>query len=215
MQGAIPLFTCFLALVLLANCGSVEDPDTETTLPLMELSISTWQTVSDAEIAELREINVPDGWHWDSDPTASVEQRLKIRQAQLLKEFGDIPQVRTLIEFDKNSGKPYGYQKQIQLLEVYYFLWPTETNRRSLEDARKNPPQESAEDLDKLMIENPRLYIKIQRERFIKNFGDIPEVHIYLDLLEKSLLGQRLTNAERQTMQAAMNHLLKLDRGNE
>ena len=65
------------------------------------------------------------------------------------------------------------------------------------------------------MVKDPEGFIESQRLFFVEKYGDIPEVHTYLNLLRKHLLGEVLTDAERQDMNAALSHLRHLEEQNE
>ena len=60
------------------------------------------------------------------------------------------------------------------------------------------------------MRKDPEGFIESQRLLFVEIYGDIPEVHTYLNLKRKQLLGEKLTDAERQEMNAALLHLQQL-----
>ena len=141
----------------------------------------------------------------------------------ILKQFGDISQVRTVIEYEMNQPnldtmhrvvltpldkESIAYVKRkITYLEAMVFLWPSEEGtKEALEDAKRTKRHLSV-DMDKLRTEDPELYVQIERELLIDTFGDIPEVHTYTKIMLKILLQKPLTDEERRAYLKAMNHL--------
>jgi hypothetical protein len=172
----------------------------------------SWE-LTDAEVAELLAINPPPDWHETEDP----ELRNKYYFAQLLKQFGDIPEVRYIIAFHLKPKDDITVEQAIALSEAVYRLNPNTENLRALRfisslplDGYLPPQDEPKNEIEAWMEKDPEGFIETQRLLFVEKYGDIPEVHTYLNLARKQLLGERLTDAERQEMQAALSHLQQL-----
>ena len=209
--GRIPQYYIVISLILLMFCGCGDD-EVETVIPFepnisdefrFPRGTSTWH-LSDKDIAELLESHSPD-WSSREDP----EEWRKGFHAQLLKQFGERPELLYIIAYDRHSGEKTGKQI-IAYQEAMYRLFPSKENEEALEVVKSIPfpegpvpeeftiePDTDVNDAeDKLRKEDPHKYVEIQRERFIKKFGDIPEVHIYMDILLKVLTGQPLTEED-------------------
>ncbi|MDE0425079.1 MAG: hypothetical protein OXN25_09440 [Candidatus Poribacteria bacterium] len=198
---------CLSFFLLFFGCAETDNPmanETETYASLfpLEENISPsdypdgWVKLTDKDIEKLLNLEILPNWH---NMDISQEWQQKYNHATLFKQFGDIPEVRYIIEFQRNPGFEISHQLYVAYFEAHYRLFPNENNRRALEEAWNIPNQPGPETVDegKLREEDPELYIKIQKERFIKNHGDIPQVHIYIDFLRKVLLRIRITDAER------------------
>ena len=137
--------------------------------------------------------------------------------AELLKQFGDIPEVRYIIAFHLKPKNNITIEQAIAVSEAMYRLYPNEKHLKALRDIRAVPPDgyippqdEPKNELQVWMERDPEGFIESQRLIYVEKYGDIPEVHTYLNLLRKQFLGERLTEAERQEMQAALSHLQQL-----
>ena len=63
----------------------------------------------------------------------SQDERLSMVHKSLLKEFGDIPQVRTVIAFDNRpTDLPISIDEAITHTEASLYLWPDEETRQCL-----------------------------------------------------------------------------------
>ncbi len=230
MKSIFILFISLLCLSVFYSCGDTEDADilkpiaeTETEVnilanPADETLDETWIVLTDEYVAELMELEIPPDFLEIKD----LDLREKYHHALILKQFGDIPQVRTVIEYEMNQPnvntlrrvvltpldkESIAYvERQIIYLEAKVFLWPFEGTKEALEGAKRTKRHLSV-DMDKLRTEDPELYVEIEREGLIETFGDIPEVHTYTELMLKILLGEPLTDAERRAYLKAMNHL--------
>ena len=82
-------------------------------------------------------LDIPQRWAFDTEDRTLFQ---KYYHATLLQQFGDIPQVRYIVEFARmgRSGiVTLEFAKQIAAnSEAMYFLFPTADSRRSLEEAR-------------------------------------------------------------------------------
>lgn len=228
MKNILIFLTCFLSLSFFYSCGDTEDadvlnPTTETEgYTSTDTLDETWIRVSDDYIAELMELELPP----DFESIEDRELREKYHHMLILKQFGDIPQVRTVIEYELNQPNPHPnpytvtltpgdkesiahLERQIIYLEALVFLWPLESTQKTLEHTKKLKQRLSA-DMDKLMKEDPELYVQIERDGLIETFGDIPEVHTYTKILLKILLQAPITDEEKRAYFKAMNHLFNL-----
>lgn len=225
MKSILIFLTCFLSLSFFYSCGDTEDADvldpiTETDgYTFTDTLDETWIRVSDDYIAELMELELPPNFESIEDP----EVRKKYHHMLILKQFGDVPQVRTVIEYELNLPNPHPnpytvrlipgdkesiahLERRIIYLEALIFLWPLEGTQKALEHTKKLKQRFSV-DTDKLMKEDPELYVQIQRDHLIETFGDIPEVRTYTKILLKLLLQEPITDEERGAYLKAMNHI--------
>ena len=119
--------------------------------------------LSDAYIAELLKLDIPSNWAWiDIDE----ETRDKYYHAQLLKQFGDIPEVRYLIAYRRYPGDKTREQI-IAKSEAHYRLYPNEETLKSLQQTIALPDPTNPEyssggagrDADEWMTEDPEGYM--------------------------------------------------------
>lgn len=101
--------------------------------------------------------------------------------------------------------------------EATYRLYPNTQNLRDLRFISSLPldgylpsQDEPKNEVEAWIKKDPEGLIETQRLLYVEKYGDIPEVHTYLNLLRKQFLGEILTEAERQKMQAALSHLQQL-----
>ena len=135
-------------------------------------------------------LDIPQRWAFDTEDRTLFQ---KYYHATLLQQFGDIPQVRYIVEFARmgRSGiVTLEFAKQIAAnSEAMYFLFPTADSRRSLEEARNLlkliEAQEELRLLDQLRIEYPKVWVKGMRAVLIERHGDIPEVDTSIEFLRK------------------------------
>ena len=225
LKSILIFLTCFLSLSFFYSCGDTEDADvpdliTETEeYTFTDTPDETWIRVSDDYIAELMELELPPNFESIEDP----KLRKKYHHMLILKKFGDIPQVRTVIEYELNQPNPHPnpytvrlipgdkesiahLEREIIYLEAMLFLWPSERMQKVLEHTKKLK-QSFSDDMDKLMKEDTELFVQIERGHLIESFGDIPEVDTYTKILLKLLLQEPITDEERGAYLKAMNHL--------
>ena len=158
-------------------------------------------------------MNIPIDWYKTTDLVLYAEYR----RAQLIKQFGDIPQVRIVSDF--NLLNPLGIKTVtretfIAYFEAQYFLFPNEANQRALEDAKKPEPIEGP-DLDKLRKDDPEAWAKRYHVQLIEEFGDTPQVKIVADFIRKLELELPRTDAECHTFLKAYNQMRGLKAGQE
>ena len=222
MKSIFILFIGFLSLSFFYSCGEIEDADIPHPIAENEVHIptntpdETWILLSDDYVAELMKLEIPIDFELIEDPNL----RKKYHHVLILKQFGDIPQIRTVIEYELNQSNT-GYmvtlipndkesiaylERQIVYLEAQLFLWPSEGTQKALEYKKKLKLRFSV-DMGKLRTEDPELYVQIKRDGLIETFGDIPEVHTYTKILLKILLQEPITDDERRAYLEAMNHI--------
>ena len=226
MKSIFILFISLLCFSVFYSCGDTEDAgipkpiaETETEANILaKPPDETWIVLTDEYVAELMELEIPP----DFIEIKDLDLREKYHHALILKQFGDIPQVRTVIEYEMNQPnlntvhkvtltpldkESIAYvERQIIYLEAMVFLWPFENTKEALEGAKRTKRHLSV-DMDKLRTEDPELYVEIEREGLIETFGDIPEVHTYTKIMLKILLQEPLTDEERRAYLKAMDHL--------
>ena len=192
----LTLLACLLSLSFTVGCGDPEGPERSDLVindntkssdgivippELYDTSNLTYD-ISDEEVQELWQLELPDNWLGTKDP----ELHAKYFHAQLVQQFGNIPAVHIVAEHKrKRLLAPRGFITNLDELINYakarYVLWPNESNKKSLEGSLK----------DKLMQEtdDPELYGKIYREKLVHQFGDIPEVDILVEGEKKYMFG--------------------------
>ena len=208
-----------VGLLSFGGCGDGEDDPINPTGTFVSefkwppgATGESWE-LTDAEVAELLALNPPSNWYETEDP----ELRNKYYFAQLLKQFGDIPEVRYIIAFHLKPKDDITVEQAIALSEAVYRLNPNTENLKALRfisslplDGYLPPQDEPKNEIEAWIQKDPEGVIETQRLLYVEKYGDIPEVHTYLNLLRKQLLGEILTEAERQEMQAALSHLQQL-----
>lgn len=94
-----------------------------------------WRHIEDQEsstgVTEDAEPYPPKGWYRTADPVLFAEYY----RAQLIKQFGDIPQVHILAEGHRKirSEIPLTLDEKIEQLEAMYDLFPNEGTREAIE----------------------------------------------------------------------------------
>ena len=217
MRSSLVLLISLLSLsFFFYSCGETED-EVSPTIASTEVYIPTgtldddWIPLSNTYVTELLKFEVPPVSQWGEDP----ELLQKYKHALLLKEYGDIPQVRTILEFELNikpqvtfaSTNSVEYithlDRTIAYLEALMFISPSEDTRAALEST-KNEKLLLTSDMEKLREEDPELFVALQRNMLIEAFGNIPEVDTYTRLLLKILRKEPFTAAERKLFEEAM-----------
>lgn len=152
MKSILILLICLLSLSFFCSCGETEDTEVYTPVAAHEVYIPAdttdeWVTLSDNNVAELMKLEIPLDFESIEDPNL----RKKYHHALLLKEYGDIPQIRTIIEYElnelnrgptvtfTNNDEHITYlNKTIAYLEAQLFLWPSEEGtQKALEDTKR------------------------------------------------------------------------------
>ena len=184
-----------------------------------KLKDEDWIRLTDAEVKELRNLKVPNDWAFaDADEAL----RKKHYGAKLFQQFGDIPQVRYIVEFDRmQRGGIVTLELAKQLVAdsaAMYFLFPNANNQQSFETIRnllqaiieqgeRRLEEEELRRLDQLRIEDPEAWIEGTRAFLDKKHGDIPEVDTIVNFLRKVELNLLRTDEECHTYLEAYNTL--------
>lgn len=201
---------CVLSLSVFYSCGN--GGDTEIATPLTPDSIpidTTWRAVPEEYITELLNTEIPPLGLW----VGNSELEEKYRHASMLQRHGDIPEVRTIIAYELNTepGAIIGannIDKFIIYLEANMSISPSEETQKALESAKKTKEQLNV-DLNKLLTEDPELYVRMFHDMLIEEFGDIPEVHTYTKTLRKILLKQVIPEEELEAYEKAVRFLFE------
>lgn len=160
-------------------------------------------------------------------PGKPWEEAQKDRHALLFQQFGDIPQVRYRVKFDRHYWKEQSFTITLtpEIVKHFvgnwaanYFLFPTEDHKRLIEDEMKELKATIAQEerrfseeelraLEQLRIEDPQAWIKGMRAFLIKEHGDIPEVDTIANFLRKVELNLPRTDEECHTYIKIQNTL--------
>ena len=182
-----------------------------------------WVRLTDAEVRELMRLEIA-RWGLHELPEEQVE---KHTNAALFQQFGDIPQVRYRVEFDRHYLKKRGstgtltpeIAKQfVGYWAANYFLFPTEDYRRLLEDEVKQLKvvieheersfeKEELRRLDQLRIEDPEAWVKSMRAFFIRKHGNTPGSNTIIEFLRKLELDLPRADEECRSYLTAYNAL--------
>ncbi|MCG9133827.1 hypothetical protein J5I95_19330 [Candidatus Poribacteria bacterium] len=187
MRDILKCFLCLFVGLSFLSCGEIEE-DTQPTLSV-ELPDRYYDTsgllyeITDEQVEELLNLDFPGDWYNEEDP----ELRAKYYHAMLIQRFGDIPAVHIDAIFYRLSlladGKPTEVSIEDLILhaKARYLLWPNESNRKVLEDTKKQKIWRETDD--------PELYAELYTETLIRWHGDIPEVHIVVAGEKKKKFG--------------------------
>ena len=175
----------------LIDWGNLKDEDWE------KLKDEDWIRLTDAEVKELMDLNVPRDWAFKEGDEAL---RKKHGEAKLFQQFGDIPQVRYHVEFDRTwQGGIVTLERAKQIvadMAALYFLFPSADNQQSFEQTR-NLLQRTIEQeerrlekaelrrLEQLRIEDPEAWVKSMRAFLIRKHGNTPEANTIVEFLRK------------------------------
>lgn len=139
--------------------------------------------------------------------------RAEYYRAQLIKQFGNIPQVHTVANFELKDAIASTMEipwftlkpgERIAYLEALYHLFPTENNRRTLENARKDAAEPTYEELRE---QDPELWAQLELEQLIEEHGDNPQTRIMAEFHRKDALGLPITEEDYLTYLEAVIHL--------
>ena len=184
-----------------------------------------WVRLTDAEVKELMRLEVA-RWGLQGLPEEQVE---KHSNAALFQQFGDIPQVRYRVEFDRHYLKKRGStgtltpemaKHFVGYWAANYFLYPTEDHKRLLEDGVKQLKstieyeelrfeKEELRRLDQLRIEDPEAWVKSMRAFLIQKHGNIPKANTIIEFLRKLELDLPRADEECHSYLTAYNALYK------
>lgn len=152
-----------------------------------------WVRLTESDIAALLAGEIPQQG-WDSKNHAHQNRY----HAALLKQFGDIPQVRFVIEVERNSPENYLTEEMfLTYLDCLYFLDPNEHNKREFDRLRGNMMKDEPIP-DPPPVERPRPLtvqdVEAEHAALLKKHGDIPQVQIVTDFQMKAFVqGQPVT----------------------
>ena len=115
-----------------------------------------------SDVAELLALNPPPDWYETEDP----ELHNKYYFAQLLKQFGDIPELRYIIVFDLKPKDNITIEQAIAWSEAMYRLFPSTENLRALRfisslplDGYLPPQDEPKNEVEAWMRKDPEGFI--------------------------------------------------------
>ena len=174
-----------------------------------------WVRLTNAEVRKLMRLPI----RGLGFPELPWEEAQKNRHAQLFQQFGDIPQVRYTVEFDRHYWKeqtatitvtPEIAKHFLGFSAANYFLFPIEDHKRLLEDEMKELKttiaaeerrfsEEELRALEQLRIEDPQAWIKGMRAFLTKKHGDIPAADTIANFLRKVELNLPRTDEECHT----------------
>ena len=98
--------------------------------------VDPWeQTYPEQEITDPDDTYPPRDWYKTEDP----ELRAEYLYAQLIKQFGDTPEVQAIGEYELKAaqGIPPTLEEYTAYLEAHYYLFPNKQNQQTLNNLRK------------------------------------------------------------------------------
>lgn len=201
---------CLFSMSLFVGCGDTEDIEKPNTLTSNTLSDDLdepwsweklkdedweklknkdedWVRLTDEEVEELTNLDIPKRWVFETEDEALHEKHW---HATLFQRFGDIPQVRYIVEFDRQrQGGIITLELAEQMAayqEAMSFLFPNVNNQRSLEKVIKLVEEIRERNfMEQLRREDPETWVKRMRAALIERHGDIPEVDTSIKFLRK------------------------------
>ena len=158
-------FVCLLSLITFFGCG-----DTEDTAETIASDLTVNETGNTYGL-----IDVPDDWYMTKNP----KLRNDYFRAILIKQFGDIPEVHVIAEYQRKRvlGISPTIDERNAFLEAQVRLWPNKKNKDALKYHKRLQEMEETED--------PEVFAKLFREDLVEQFGDIPEVDILVKVEKK------------------------------
>jgi len=229
MQKYLLPLTCLLSLFFFFSCGESEDPPTPidpNTDPFLRIE-------SLVEQLEALEIGVPDNWEKARDPveraaytrflisigripvsldlndiyTEDDVVQAEYYRAQLVKRFGDIPEVHTFADnILRNALAIYPTDAEIKAFEkAYATLFPEEAAK--IKPTHSERISKELEELARIRKEDPEAWIEHNLARLIKEHGDTRDVRTAADFMGKIELGQTITEAEYETYVEIMDRI--------
>ena len=173
-----------------------------------KLKDEDWIRLTDKEVKELMNLKIPPL----NGEQVAWEAALKHSHASLFQEFGDIPQVRYKVEFERQHWKRKSgvvivtlefSKKEFAHGVATYFLFPDADNQRTLEENRKQLKfridQKELRLLEQLRIEDPETWVKGMHAFLIRKHGDIRGVDAIANFLRKLELNLPRTDKECHT----------------
>ena len=224
----LPL-ACLLSLFFIFSCGESEDPPTpidDETDPLLRIE-------SLFEQLDALEIRVPDDWEKARDPveraayarflisigripvsldlndiyTEDDVVQTEYYRAQLIKRFGDIPEVHTFADnILKSALGIYPTDAERKAFEkAYATLFPEEAGK--IKPTHRDRISAELEELARIRKEDPEAWIGHNLAWLIKEHGDTRDVRTAADFMGKIELGHTITEAEYETYVEIMDRL--------
>lgn len=200
---------CLFSMPLLVGCGDTEDTErvispTSNTLSddldkpwsweklkeedweKLKDKDEDWVRLTDEEVEELRNLDVPKRWAETEDEVLYE----RYWHATLFQQFGDITQVRYIVEFDRQLQNGIITLELAEQMAAYQeamsFLFPNEINQRSLEKLIKLVEEIRERNfMEQLRRADPETWVKYMRAALIERHGDIPEVDTSIKFLRK------------------------------
>ncbi len=134
-------------------------------------------------------------------------------RASLIKRFGDIEQVHVLADYPlKRAFSIVLTDDELRaVVQAHNYLFPespikgTDTKEIPLFHRTTYYDEQSA--VAKIRKEDPEAWTEYNRVRLIKEYGDIPDVHIVADFMEKIELGVPIEKNEYETYLNIMENL--------
>ena len=235
MKTYLPHLILLLISFLLFSCAETEDVKTG------DIDRSDQLLRIESLVAQLEnlEIGVPSDWEKTPDPveraayarfmfsTGRIPISLELNdiytddtiiqseyyRAQLIRRFGDIPEVHTLADYPlKRALSILSTDAELKaVVKAHEFLFP-DGPMLEIEDGEIRVFQERAREdelhaVAKIRKEDPKAWVEHNRAQLIKEHGDIPDAHIIADFMEKIELGIPINKEEYETYLAKMEEL--------
>ena len=165
-----------------------------------KLKDEDWIRLTDKEVKELMNLKIP---RWNGEQRA-WEKAMKHSHARLFQKFGDIPQVRYKVEFQRMSRGgivTLEFAKQhLAYWAATYFLFPTADHQRTFGEARDRlrriAQREELRLLEQLRIEDSEAWVKGIHAFLIRRHGNTREVDTIANFLRKLELNLPRTDKE-------------------
>ena len=179
MKITFLLLGCLLNLVFFSGCGDTQ----ESPAPVGPI-LAEQELPADDDIEGLYNMGIPRGWFKTKDPVLYT----KYFRAQLLRQFGNIPEVHIVadMELKKRQWIYPTRDEQIQYLEALYRLWSDPGTLEDLKNERRR---------------------KAEGKPFTLIYADAPAEHIIKRLEE---IYQRKLTREEAILEVA---IIKRDHG--
>ena len=150
MKSSLVLLIYLFSLSFFYSCAETEDPEVAPTIASTEVYIPTnliggpWVPLSNTYVTELLNFQVPPVSEWSEDP----ELLQKYKHALLFQEYGNIPQVRIILEYELNRKPKVTFastdsveyitflDRTIAYLEALMFISPSEPTRLALKSTK-------------------------------------------------------------------------------
>lgn len=156
---------CFLSLLTFFGCDDTEETEELGTSSLI---------AERPEPEKTDDIYIPDKWYKTRDPLL----RNEYFRAVLINQFGDIPEVHTIADYQRKSiqGLLVTAEEYNAYLDAQKRLWPNQKTPLKLGEMHET--------------DDPEVFAKLFREQLLKQFGDVPEVDIIVKVEKKAKAGE-------------------------